>query len=85
MQCNPSKVKNNQCEFYANLLDQFNDDLKKKLLHLAKKEIIFHQANARLHIYFVSMAKFHELCYKLLLHLPYSQDLAPSDYFLFPT
>jgi [histone H3]-lysine36 N-dimethyltransferase SETMAR len=25
----------------------------------------------------------HELGYELLLHLPYSPDLAPSDFFLF--
>ena len=30
------------------------------------------------------MAKFHELRYELLPHPPYSSDLAPSDYFLFP-
>jgi histone-lysine N-methyltransferase SETMAR len=30
------------------------------------------------------MAKIHELGYELLLHPPYSPDLAPSVYFLFP-
>ena len=30
------------------------------------------------------MAKFHELRYELLPHPPYSPDLAPNDYFLFP-
>ena len=30
------------------------------------------------------MAKFQELRYELLPHPPYSTDLAPSDYFLFP-
>ena len=30
------------------------------------------------------MAKFHDLRYELLPHQPYSPDLAPSDYFLFP-
>ena len=30
------------------------------------------------------MAKFYELRYELLPHPPYSPDLAPSDYFLFP-
>ena len=30
------------------------------------------------------MSKFHELRYELLLHPPYSPDLAPSNYFLFP-
>ena len=30
------------------------------------------------------MAKLYELGYELVPHLPYSPDLAPSDYFLFP-
>ncbi|KOC61938.1 Histone-lysine N-methyltransferase SETMAR [Habropoda laboriosa] len=30
------------------------------------------------------MAKINELKFELLLHAPYSPDLAPSDYFLFP-
>ncbi|QQP55123.1 Putative mariner length, partial [Caligus rogercresseyi] len=42
------------------------------------------QDNARVHTCVVSMAIFYELRYELLPHLPYSPDLAPSDYFLFP-
>ena len=30
------------------------------------------------------MAKINELKFELLLNAPYSPDLAPSDYFLFP-
>ena len=30
------------------------------------------------------MAKIHELRFELLDHQPYSPDLAPSDFFLFP-
>ena len=68
-------------EYYTNLLDRFNEDLKKKRPHLAKKKVIFHQGNARVHTCVVSMAKFHELRYELLPHQPYSTDLATSDYF----
>ena len=32
----------------------------------------------------IYMAKFHKLRYELLPHPPYSPDIAPSDYFLFP-
>ncbi|QQP51330.1 Mariner transposase [Caligus rogercresseyi] len=71
-------------EYYTSLLDRFNEDLKKKRPHLAKKKVIFHQDNARVHTCVVSMAKFYELRYELLPHPPYSPDLAPSDYFLFP-
>lgn len=71
-------------EYYANLLDRFNDAVKEKRPHLAKKKILFHQDNARVHTCVIAMAKFHELGYQLLPHPPYSPDLAPSDYFLFP-
>ena len=36
-------------EYYTNLLDRFNEDLKKKRPHLAKKKVILHQDNARVH------------------------------------
>ena len=68
----------------ANITPTFNEDLKKKRPHLAKKKVIFYQDNARVHMCVVSMAKFHELRYELLPHPPYSPDLAPSDYFLLP-
>ena len=29
-------------EYYTNLLDRFNEDLKKKLPHLTKKKVLFH-------------------------------------------
>ena len=68
-------------EYYTNLLDRFNEDLKTKRPHLAKKKVLFHQDNARVHTCVVSMSKFHELRYELLSHPAYSPD--PSDYFLF--
>ena len=64
----------------ANITPTYWTDLKKK----SKKKVIFHPDNARVHTFVVSMAKFHELRYELLPHPPYSPDLAPSDYFLFP-
>ncbi|QQP31674.1 Putative mariner transposase [Caligus rogercresseyi] len=63
-------------EYYTSLLDRFNDDLKKKRPHLAKKKVLFHQDNARVNTCVVSMAKFYELRFELLPH--------PPDYFLFP-
>ena len=47
---------------------------------MAKKKVIFHQDNVRVHTCAVSMAK----PYELVPHPPYSPDLAPCDYFLFP-
>lgn len=71
-------------EYYSELLDRFDIDLKQKRPHLAKKKVLFHQDNARVHTCVVSMAKFHKLGYELLPHPAYSPDLAPCDYFLFP-
>ena len=44
----------------------------------------FHQDNTLSHTSAVAMAKIHELRFELLDHPPYSPDLAPSDFFLFP-
>ncbi|KAG5314632.1 SETMR methyltransferase, partial [Acromyrmex insinuator] len=61
-------------DYYAALLDRFNI-LKKKRSHLAKKKVLFHQDNARIHTC--------PTLYELLPHPTYSPDLAPCDYFLF--
>jgi histone-lysine N-methyltransferase SETMAR len=71
-------------EYYAALLDRLNNEIKQKRPHLVKKKVLFHQDNAPSHTSAVSMAKIHELRYELLPHPPYSPDLAPSDFFLFP-
>ena len=66
-------------DYYAALLDRFNNILKKK----AKKKVLFHQDNARIHTCPAPMAKFNEFHYEVLPHPAYSPDLAPYDYFLF--
>jgi len=48
-------------KYYANLLDQFNDNLKKRQPHLAKNKISIHHDNARVHTCLVSMSEFCEL------------------------
>ncbi|XP_023217030.1 histone-lysine N-methyltransferase SETMAR-like [Centruroides sculpturatus] len=71
-------------EYYASLLHRLSEEIKEKRPHLKKKKILFHQDNARVHTCAVSMAKITELKFELLPHPPYSPDLAPSDFFLFP-
>lgn len=71
-------------QYYAALLDQLNDNIKEKRPHLKKKKVLFLQDNAPVHTSTIAMAKFHELRFELLPHPPYSPDLAPSDFFLFP-
>jgi len=50
----------------------------------AKERIIFHQDNAPTHKSVLAMGKLRDLHYELLEHPPYSPDLAPSDFCLFP-
>jgi histone-lysine N-methyltransferase SETMAR len=51
---------------------------------LQKKKIIFHQDIAPTHKSVLAMGKLRDLHYELLKHSPYSPDLAPSDFCLFP-
>ncbi|QQP36139.1 Uncharacterized protein FKW44_021138, partial [Caligus rogercresseyi] len=45
--------------------------------------IVFHQDIARTHTALVTRHKLRELGWKVLIHPPYSRDLASSDYYLF--
>lgn len=46
--------------------------------------IHFHQDNARPHTARVTTALIEKFGWEIVLHPPYSPDLAPSDYHLFP-
>ncbi|KAG5324766.1 SETMR methyltransferase, partial [Pseudoatta argentina] len=66
----------------CSVIRPFQQHLKKKRPHLAKKKVLFHQNNA-----FTSpapMAKFNKFRYELLPHPAYLSDFTPCDYFLFP-
>ena len=71
-------------EYYANLLQQLKEKIQEKRPGLLKTKILFHQDNAPCHKSVISMSKIYELGYQLLPHAPYSPDLAPSDFCLFP-
>jgi len=62
--------------YHAELLDRFAAELQKIRPHLAKEKVLFHHDNAK--------AKYVELGYDLLPHAPYSPDLDPCDFYLFP-
>ena len=55
-----------------------------KRLKLCMCILDFHHDNAPVHTSAVATAKLVELGYELLPHPPYSPDLAPCDFFLFP-
>jgi hypothetical protein len=48
------------------------------------KKKVFLQDNAPAHNIVLAMGKLQDLHYELLEHPPYSQDLASSDFYLFP-
>ena len=50
---------------------------------MKKKKVLFHQDHAPCHKLIATMAKLHELHFKLLLHPPYSPNLVLSNYWLF--
>jgi [histone H3]-lysine36 N-dimethyltransferase SETMAR len=71
-------------EVYCHQLDKLNDSLKQKRPELInRKDVVFHQDNARPHTSLVTRQKLLQLGWDILPHPPYSPDLAPSDYYLF--
>jgi histone-lysine N-methyltransferase SETMAR len=70
--------------YYAKLLTRLRDALKVKRRGKLSRGVLFHQDNASSHTSSVAMATIQECGFELLPHPPYSPDLAPSDYHLFP-
>lgn len=70
--------------YYSSLLDRLKTELQEKRPRLAHKKVLFHHDNAPSHTSAVVVAKLMEIGFQLLSHPPYSPDLAPSDYYLFP-
>ena len=69
---------------YCSQLDQLEAALNEKCLVLVnRKDTIFHQDNARPHVSLMTRQKLLQLGWEVLIHLPYSPDIAPSDFHLF--
>ena len=65
-------------------LTKLNNAVEEKRPELTnRKGVVFHHEDARPHASLVTRQKLLELGRDVLSHLPYSPDLAPSDYFLF--
>ena len=70
--------------FYCRQLMQLGREIKEKRPELAtRKDVIFHQDNARPHTSLVTRKKLLELGQEVMPHPPYSPDPALSDYHLF--
>ena len=66
---------------YCSQLDQLKAALDEKHPELInRKLIIFHQDNARPHVSLMTKQKLLELGWEVLIQLPYSPDIAPSDF-----
>jgi histone-lysine N-methyltransferase SETMAR len=63
---------------------QLNDILKEKRRRKFTKAVLFLHDNAHAHRALATQKKLAYLGIQCLDHPPYSPDLAPSDYFLFP-
>ena len=71
-------------EYYSSLLVQLEDALKDKRRGKATKVFLFLHDNAPAHRALATQKKLAYLGFVCLDHPPYSPDLAPSDYHLFP-
>ena len=70
--------------YIVKVLDVFMRHLRKKRPVLAEQRWFFHWDNAPVHTANVVKEFLAKKNIKLLSHPPYSPDLAPADYFLFP-
>ena len=69
----------------ANLLiNKLHPKIKKRRRGLISTDVILHHDNASAHTSYSVLSAMHNLRYELLHHPPYSPDLTPSDYYLFP-
>ena len=71
-------------EYYSSLLVQLKDILKEKCRGKFTKGVLFLHDNAPAHWALATQKKLAYLGFQCLDYRPYSPDLAPSDYHLFP-
>ena len=71
-------------QYYSSLLMKLRDAIQTKRRGKLSKGVLFHQDNAPPHKAAVSIATIHQCGFEIVPHPPYSPDLAPSDYHLFP-
>jgi len=71
-------------EYYSSLLVQLKDILRGKRCRKFTKGVLFLHDNAPSHRALATQNKLAYLGFQCLDHPPYSPDLAPSDYHLFP-
>ena len=70
--------------YYADFLRQLQERIRQIPRGKLTRGVIFHQHNAPSHMSTVAMAAIQKCRFQLVEDPPYSPDLAPSDYYLFP-
>ena len=70
--------------YYAELISKLREAIKAKRRIMLTRGVLFQQDNAPVHESEVAMSAIHSAGFELIDHPPYSPDLAPSDFFLFP-
>ncbi|KAJ0177089.1 hypothetical protein K1T71_007098 [Dendrolimus kikuchii] len=88
----------NKRDYYFIIIDYFNYintnlifgitqnhhcNRKKRQELINKRGVVFHHNNARPHTSLATQQKLREFGWEVLIHPPYSPDLAPSDFHLF--
>ena len=71
-------------KYYATLLQQLRVAITTNHREKIARGVLFHQDNAPAYKAAVSMATIHQCGLEIIDHPPYSQDLTPSDFHLFP-
>ncbi|UYV75022.1 hypothetical protein LAZ67_12002126 [Cordylochernes scorpioides] len=74
-------ITGNYCE---NIVKQLREAIKEKRRGKLSRKIVYHQDNAPSHRSLQALAAIYDSGFELLPHAPYSPDLAPSDFHLFP-
>jgi len=70
--------------YYTDLIEKVRAALKEKRRGKLRRGVLFHQDNSPPHTSSQALAAIPSAGFELLIHPPYSPDLAPSDFYLFP-
>ncbi|CAH2086943.1 unnamed protein product [Euphydryas editha] len=71
-------------EYYASILERLKEAIKQKRRGKLTKGVLLLHDNAPVHKSRVALAALLKVGFDILNQPPYSPDLAPSDYYLFP-
>ncbi|UYV79005.1 hypothetical protein LAZ67_17000627 [Cordylochernes scorpioides] len=70
--------------YYAHLVKKIREAIREKIKGKLSRNIVYYQDNVPSHRSLQVMAAIYDSGFEILPHAPYSPDLAPSDFHLFP-